>query len=47
MCTGAGIWALGQVLVKPLSNEINAIALVAPSAAKDITIKTRNERYGS
>ena len=29
VCTGAGIWALGQVLVKPLSKEINAIALVA------------------
>ena len=27
--TGAGIWALGQVLVKPLSKEINPIALVA------------------
>ncbi len=27
--TGAGIWALGQVLVKPLSKEINSIALVA------------------
>ena len=26
---GAGIWALGQVLVKPLSKEINPIALVA------------------
>ena len=25
--------------------QANAIALVAPSAAKDITIKTRNERY--
>jgi len=29
VCTGAGIWALGQVLVKPLSKEINAVALVA------------------
>ncbi len=27
--TGAGIWALGQVLVKPLSKEINPLALVA------------------
>jgi len=27
--TGAGIWALGQVLVKPLSKEINPVALVA------------------
>ena len=27
--TGASIWALGQVLVKPLSKEINAVALVA------------------
>ena len=27
--TGASIWALGQVLVKPLSKEINPIALVA------------------
>ena len=27
--TGACIWALGQVLVKPLSKEINPIALVA------------------
>ena len=27
--TGAGIWAVGQVLVKPLSKEINPIALVA------------------
>ena len=27
--TGAGIWAFGQVLVKPLSKEINPIALVA------------------
>jgi len=26
---GAGIWALGQVLVKPLSKEINPLALVA------------------
>ena len=26
---GSGIWALGQVLVKPLSKEINALALVA------------------
>ena len=29
VCTGAGIWALGQVLVKPLSKEINPLALVA------------------
>jgi len=29
VCTGAGIWALGQVLVKPLSKEINPVALVA------------------
>ena len=27
--TGASIWALGQVLVKPLSKEVNPIALVA------------------
>jgi len=27
--TGSAIWALGQVLVKPLSKEINALALVA------------------
>jgi len=27
--TGAGIWAFGQVLVKPLSKEINPLALVA------------------
>jgi O-acetylserine/cysteine efflux transporter len=27
--TGAGIWALGQVLVKPLSKEINSLTLVA------------------
>jgi O-acetylserine/cysteine efflux transporter len=27
--TGAGIWALGQVLVKPLSKEINPLTLVA------------------
>ena len=27
--TGAGIWALGQVLVKPLSKEINSVTLVA------------------
>ena len=27
--TGAGIWALGQVLVKPLSKDINPLALVA------------------
>jgi len=27
--TGAGIWALGQVLVKPLSKEINPVTLVA------------------
>jgi len=27
--TGASIWALGQVLVKPLSKEINPLALVA------------------
>ena len=27
--TGAGIWALGQVLVKPLSKEINPLVLVA------------------
>ena len=27
--TGASIWALGQVLVKPLSKEINPVALVA------------------
>ena len=26
---GSGIWALGQVLVKPLSKEINSLALVA------------------
>ena len=26
---GSGIWALGQVMVKPLSKEINPIALVA------------------
>ena len=29
VCTGASIWALGQVLVKPLSKEMNPIALVA------------------
>ena len=29
VCTGAGIWALGQVLVKPLSIVVNPIALVA------------------
>ena len=27
--TGSGIWALGQVLIKPLSKEINPLALVA------------------
>ena len=27
--TGSALWALGQVLVKPLSKEINALALVA------------------
>ena len=27
--TGSGVWALGQVLVKPLSKEINPLALVA------------------
>jgi len=27
--TGASIWALGQVLIKPLSKEINPLALVA------------------
>ena len=27
--TGSAIWALGQVLVKPLSKEINPLALVA------------------
>jgi len=27
--TGAGIWAFGQVLVKPLSKEVNPLALVA------------------
>ena len=27
--TGASIWALGQVLVKPLSKEVNPLALVA------------------
>ena len=27
--TGSDIWALGQVLVKPLSKEVNALALVA------------------
>ena len=29
VATGASIWALGQVLVKPLSKEVNPIALVA------------------